>query len=108
MSANLNTLAGTIFEDFIEPNIKPETSQKHANTIMKYIVVIVGLACLSLVFLIDKLGGVLDVSIGFHGMTQGPLLGLFTLGMFFRSANAKVKQKQFRNCFHLKLKYFSL
>lgn len=59
---------------------------------MKYIVVIIGCFCLALVMVIEKLGGVLDISLSFYGMTAGPLLGLFTLGMIFRSANSKVHQ----------------
>lgn len=96
LSANLNTLAGTIYEDFFEPHISKETSEKRAGTIMKLMVVVIGCFCLALVLVIERLGGVLDISLSFHGMTAGPLLGLFTLGMLFRSANSKVTQTFFK------------
>lgn len=88
MSTSLNTVAGTIYEDFIAPrktfkNITP-------TAIMKWIVVLAGVSCICMVFIVEKLGGVLQISISFNGLVGGPILGLFTLGMLFPSANAKV------------------
>lgn len=90
MSANLNTLAGTIYEDFILPHFEWAKSDKAASNIMKGLVVINGTVCVILIFLVEKLGSVLQISLSFSGMTAGPILGLFTLGMLFRKANAKV------------------
>lgn len=90
MSANLNTLAGTLYEDFILPHFEWAKSDKAASNIMKGLVVINGIICVVLIFLVEKLGSVLQISLSFTGMTAGPILGLFTLGMLFRRANAKV------------------
>lgn len=67
-----------------------ETSEKKASNIMKLTVVILGSFCILLVFLVDKLGTVLELSISLGGVTVGPLLGLFILGMCLPIANAKV------------------
>ena len=62
MSTSLNTIAGTIYEDFIHPLIPLNTlSEFHASLIIKTTVVILGVVCVFNVFLVEKLGGVLQV-----------------------------------------------
>lgn len=68
----------------------PDTSELKSSNIMKATVVIMGFICVCLVFIVEKLGSVLELSIRLGAVTNGPLLGLFTLGMIFPSANAKV------------------
>lgn len=41
-----------------------------------------------------RLGSVMQVAISFNGMVGGVTLGLFTLGMFFPSANSKVRTRE--------------
>ncbi|XP_071862299.1 sodium-coupled monocarboxylate transporter 2 [Bombus fervidus] len=90
MSANLNTVAGTIYEDFIDPYL-PDSSEKEkrAAKIMKAIVVVVGLICMSLVFIVDRLGDIFRLSLTLHGVTSGAMLGIFTLGMLVPWATSK-------------------
>lgn len=66
------------------------TSDERASTVMKFVVIISGLLCLTLVFFVEKLGGILQLSITLGGVTNGPLLGLFTVGMLFPYVNAEV------------------
>lgn len=44
-------------------------------------VVVIGLVCAALVFLVDRLGDIFQVSLTLHGVTSGAMLGIFTLGM---------------------------
>lgn len=90
MSSGLNTLAGTIYEDFISPFMPANTTEKRASDIMKIIVMINGALCTTLVFVVERLGGIIQLSYSLSGITAGPLIGLFTLGMLFPSANTKV------------------
>ncbi|XP_024944571.1 sodium-coupled monocarboxylate transporter 2 isoform X2 [Cephus cinctus] len=82
MSASLNTVTGTIYEDFIDPWM-PESNDKEARaaTIMKITVVILGILCMTMVFVVTQLGDIFQVSHSLGGITAGPLLGLFLLGL---------------------------
>jgi sodium-coupled monocarboxylate transporter 8/12 len=53
-------------------------------------VVIEGVLCTSLVLLIEHLGQIVPLCISLSGIVNGPLLGLFTLGILFPKINAKV------------------
>lgn len=61
MSASLNTVAGTIYEDFVMFFKKERHSEAVASCIMKGIVFFVGVVCIFLVFVVEKLGGIIQV-----------------------------------------------
>ncbi|CAG9831520.1 unnamed protein product [Diabrotica balteata] len=88
LSCNLNSLAGTIYEDFIKPKLSTK-NQENAGYFLKGLVVIIGIIGTALVYIVEHLGGLLSLSVGLGGIAQGPLLGLFTLGVLFPRANAK-------------------
>ncbi|XP_014207706.1 sodium-coupled monocarboxylate transporter 2-like [Copidosoma floridanum] len=90
MSAGINTLSGIIYDDFIEQRM-PECPEKDARAanIMKVISVFVGLISIALIFAIEHMGTVLEMSYSFRGAADGPLLGFFLLGMFFPCVGKK-------------------
>ncbi|KAL2723926.1 sodium-coupled monocarboxylate transporter 1-like [Vespula squamosa] len=90
MSGGLNTTAGTIYEDFIDPWMSdtPE-KEKKAAMIMKITVVILGVICVAMVFIVDRLGDIFQVSLSLTGITAGSMLGLFSLGMLIPWATTK-------------------
>jgi hypothetical protein len=49
-----------------------------------------GFAAVGLAYVAQALGGVLSASFTIFGVVGGPLLGLFSLGMFFRFATSAV------------------
>lgn len=59
--------------------------------ISKIMALLYGVLCLGIAFAAEHLGGVLQASLTIFGVVGGPLFGLFTLGMFFPSANQKVR-----------------
>lgn len=63
MSAQLNTVAGTIYEDFIEKVLTISVSESTASAIMKCTVVLVGAMCVGLVIVVEKLKGIVQVRI---------------------------------------------
>ncbi|BET02958.1 Sodium:solute symporter family [Nesidiocoris tenuis] len=89
MSASLNTLAGTFYEDFLEPAFEVKPTEKKASFMMKVLVVLFGIICVCMVSVIERLGAILEISASFGGMTAGTTLGLFLLGLLFPWANNK-------------------
>ncbi|XP_076378292.1 sodium-coupled monocarboxylate transporter 2 isoform X2 [Megalopta genalis] len=88
MSTGLNSMSGVIFEDMIKPWLRGPISDTAASRTMKATVVVIGIVCMALVFLVEKLGGLIQAGKSLSSITAGPLLGMFTLGMFFPSANS--------------------
>ncbi|XP_055599025.1 sodium-coupled monocarboxylate transporter 1-like [Uranotaenia lowii] len=88
MSSSLNTLAGTIYEDFIRP-CRPNASERSSSAIMKLIVVILGLIVMVLVFVVEKLGSIVQMAVSCTGVISGSIMGMFTLGMCSTRATTK-------------------
>ncbi|XP_058797253.1 sodium-coupled monocarboxylate transporter 2-like [Phymastichus coffea] len=90
MSASLNTLSGTIYENFIDRWMcdGPRKDARAAN-IMKLTSFIVGLMTIGLIFIIERLGTVFEMAHSLNSATEGPLLGLFILGMLFPCVGKK-------------------
>lgn len=84
-------MSGTIYADFIQPRMPKDTTDKKASDIMKLIVVVLGLVCMGLVFIIQFLGAILQLTFVLGGITAGPVLAMFVLGMLIPSVNEKVK-----------------
>ena len=62
MSSTLNSLGATLFEDFVRPCLAIKLSDRTSNNIIKLLVIITGAACVLMVFLVDKVGGIVQVS----------------------------------------------
>lgn len=58
----LNSTAAVILEDVIRGAAKRQPSEKQANYILKGTIAVLGVVALLLVFVVEKLGGVLAVS----------------------------------------------
>lgn len=69
-------------------------SEKTASNILKAIVLVAGIVCTILVFVIEHLGGILPLAVAFSSVTAGPVVGMFTLGVLVPRCNAKVKYKK--------------
>lgn len=91
MSAVLNTLSGTLYTDFIEKCLPMKVSDERASTHMKMVSLVIGAFSIAMIFVVEHLGGVLQVAISFMGITAGASNGLFILGMFFPWANSIVR-----------------
>lgn len=89
LSTGLNSLCAVLLEDFIKPACKDQLSERAIAIIMRLIIVVFGLITLSLVFIVEKLGPVLQLAISLSGITYGPLLGIFVIGMFMPWLNGR-------------------
>uniref|UniRef100_A0AAR5PFT8 Sodium/solute symporter n=1 Tax=Dendroctonus ponderosae TaxID=77166 RepID=A0AAR5PFT8_DENPD len=86
MSTGLNSMTGVIFEDLIKPRLKRPLTEAQASFLMKMIVATIGVICVGLVFVVEKLGTLIQAAGSIGAITAGPLLGVFCLGMFFPGA----------------------
>lgn len=57
--------------------------------------VVIGCVCTVLVFWVESLGQILELSISFNGLNAGAILGIFTLGMLLPRANSIVRKNIF-------------
>lgn len=93
VSTALNSLSAVTLEDYFK-NIyyaikkKPfNTSEHDSALISKVLSTFYGFICIGVAFLSQNLGGVLQASLTIFGVVGGPLLAIFTLGMFTKIAN---------------------
>ncbi|XP_063924873.1 sodium-coupled monocarboxylate transporter 2-like isoform X1 [Zophobas morio] len=89
MSSLLNSIAGIIYNDLIKKRLKKEYSELTQSNILKVLIILCGVAGTCLVFLIQHLGPLLALNVALRGPINGPLLGMFTLGMLFPKSNSE-------------------
>ncbi|OWF48465.1 sodium-coupled monocarboxylate transporter 1-like [Mizuhopecten yessoensis] len=87
ISSGLNAVAAVLLEDFVRPFYPRHISGRASTIFSKVTIVVAGLCCIGLAFVVSKLGAILQVAYILFGILGGPLLGLFTLGMLFPWAN---------------------
>ncbi|KAK4876935.1 hypothetical protein RN001_009441 [Aquatica leii] len=89
LSTSFNTLAATVYGDFILPNIHKDVSPKTERNLLKLIVVVFGMVCTVLTFAIDQLTSLQNFVSSGQGCMGGLFVGLYSLGMLFPKANSK-------------------
>lgn len=87
MSANMNSLAGVVYFDYIKPYIN-HTEQK-ANLIMKIIVVATGAYCILAGWIVERFSSILQMVITIGGVTFGSVLGAFMMGFLIPKINSR-------------------
>lgn len=93
LSTYLNSLSGIIYTDFIYPLLPKDMAERRDTTFMMIITVVIGLLSVALIFVVERLGTILQLMSTLHGITFGPLLGVVTMGMVFPFANKRVCQR---------------
>ena len=88
VSGGLNSLAAVTLEDFIKVYYKKDLSELNATRISKGLAIIYGIFSYGLIFMVKNIPGLVQAWLGIFGVLGGPVLGLFSLGMFIPFANA--------------------
>ncbi|XP_075146358.1 sodium-coupled monocarboxylate transporter 2-like [Haematobia irritans] len=88
MSANLNSLAGVVYFDYIKPFIRHTDAR--ANAIMKVFVVVMGTYCIVGGLIVQKFNSILQTIITITSINTGAVVGVFLLGMLVPRVNGKV------------------
>ncbi|KOC66377.1 Putative sodium-dependent multivitamin transporter [Habropoda laboriosa] len=90
ISAMLNSLAAVALEDYVKPlcrKIGVEFPTEKATLIGKVLAIVNGFNCLAVAFMAKSMGSLVQVAFSISGAIGGPILGIFTLGMFVEKAN---------------------
>ena len=90
VSAMLNSLAAVAIADYIKPiyrKLGHELQDSRALFYGKALGIANGLLCVAIAFLASSLGNLMQTAIAIGGAIGGPVLGLFSLGIFVEIAN---------------------
>uniref|UniRef100_T1IVP0 Sodium-dependent multivitamin transporter n=1 Tax=Strigamia maritima TaxID=126957 RepID=T1IVP0_STRMM len=89
LSSGLNSLSAITLEDFVlKKSCMKNVTNERASQIAKIIALGYGGLCLLCVLLVENFSSLAQAALSLFGLLGGPLLGLFTLGMFFPWANS--------------------
>ncbi|XP_049305334.1 sodium-coupled monocarboxylate transporter 1 [Bactrocera dorsalis] len=89
LSTGLNSLACVISQDIIASFFKKPLNERHTAILLRLIVFVFGIACIGLVYVVEKLGMVLQLATMTGAVTMGPLLAVYTMGVCFPWINGK-------------------
>lgn len=81
LSTGLNSLSAVVLEDFFKTLVPVPLTDRQTSYIMRGVVAVCGTICVGLVLVVEKLGSVLQLSMSLGAVTNGPLLGIFTMGV---------------------------
>ena len=77
----------------MQPIFFRETSDARLAWMSQLVALSYGGICLAIAFVAESLGGVLQASLAIFGVVGGPLLALFTVGMFSTAVEQTVVRK---------------
>ncbi|XP_050548013.1 putative sodium-dependent multivitamin transporter, partial [Daktulosphaira vitifoliae] len=89
VSPVINSMAAISLEDYIKPLVKNELTDKKKVFYLKLLVVAYGIGFIILGFFIKYFGSLLQMSVVLISVFGGPILAVFSLGMFVPHANEK-------------------
>uniref|UniRef100_UPI0037E7502D sodium-coupled monocarboxylate transporter 1 n=1 Tax=Semicossyphus pulcher TaxID=241346 RepID=UPI0037E7502D len=91
VSSSINALVAVTVEDFILPVCKKQSvslTQRQTSWMNMGLSVFFGALCIGMAGVASLMGSVLQAALSIFGMISGPLLGLYLLGMLFRTTNS--------------------
>lgn len=87
VAAALNSLSAVTSQDIIATGLKIKLNPEKSVQYAKWLSLGYGLLSFLLVFLVEQTGGILQATLTLNGLIGGVTLGLFSLGIFFKSSN---------------------
>lgn len=98
LSTGLNSLSAVMLEDFFKPLANKPLTVTQTKYIMRGVVAVAGAICVALVFVVEHLGSVLQLSMSLGAVAHGPLLGIFTMGVLLPWVHGTVSSIDFFIC----------
>lgn len=90
LSTSLNSLSAIVLQDFIKSFSKRTFTNFETAVILRGTVFVIGITSVALVYVVQHLGSVLQLTMSVPTVCLGPIMGVFVLGMFFPWINSKV------------------
>lgn len=90
LSTCLNSMSAVVLEDFVKPYVKKPLTEQMVNWVMRSVVVVIGVICVGMVYIVEKMGTVLQLTMSLEAITNGPLFGIFTIGIFLPWIKSRV------------------
>ncbi|KAJ8030453.1 Sodium-coupled monocarboxylate transporter 2 [Holothuria leucospilota] len=88
VSTGINSIATMIGQDIIK-SFNPNINDLKYTLMVKSVALLVGGLIISLAFIVSAFGPILEASATITGILNGPLLGVFMLGIYFPWSNTK-------------------
>ncbi|KAJ8920690.1 hypothetical protein NQ315_004829 [Exocentrus adspersus] len=89
LSTGLNAMSAVVLEDFYKPFFHKKLTERQTYILMKLTVIITGAICVGMVFVVEKLGAVLQLAMSIGAIASGPALGMFSMGILLPWVNSK-------------------
>ncbi|XP_055604763.1 uncharacterized protein LOC129752995 [Uranotaenia lowii] len=81
LSSALNALAAISFEDFCKPYFGSSLTEKQTGYILRGSVILFGVVSVLLIYIVEHLGAVMQLTMTLSSTAGGPLFGLFLMGV---------------------------
>lgn len=81
LSTALNSMSAVVLEDFCRPFIKTEISEKATALILRGTVLVIGIVSVAMVYIVQHMGSVLQLSLTVPSICFGPMLGIYVIGL---------------------------
>ena len=89
ISSGLNSLAAVLIEDFYKRLLNPTLTDQKQGFLSKIASVLLGLLVMLLTYVVSHLGSILNAGLSLFGVLEGPIMGVFVLGLFFPRVNRR-------------------
>lgn len=80
LSTGLNAMSAVVLEDFCKPFMKNGVSERLSKFIMRGTVLVLGVLSVCLVYIVQHMGAVLQLSMSVPTACFGPMLGVYVIG----------------------------
>lgn len=81
LSTALNSFSAVVLEDFCKPFAKNGISEKTSAIIMRMTVIVIGVVSVAMVYVVQHMGSVLQLSLTVPSICFGPMLGIYIIGL---------------------------
>jgi len=87
LSGSLNSLSGTLLNDFYKPYVQSGKSEAYYLSVSKLMTVLWGVILIAIAILARHWGSVLETALTIMSLTSGSMVGIFLLGVLTKQAS---------------------